>query len=78
MASELARLPKILLLDEPLSGIDAEARAWLEQELRNYVSKGGTALIYSQEVMDLRAICDQIIDMDSYFDDTRIQELEGA
>ena len=45
----LARLllshPRVLLLDEPFSGLDQRARKWLEQYLRGFADAGGAILM---------------------------------
>lgn len=60
----LARLaaadPKILLLDEPFSGVDAPTRAALGEQLRRLAAGGMAIGIYSQELADLAAASDQI------------------
>ena len=64
VASELRKNPMLLLLDEPISGIDLAARSWLQIALREYVMAGGTALIYSQELDDLKIMCDAVFILD--------------
>jgi heme exporter protein A len=45
----LARLalgrPRVLLLDEPFSGLDRRARKWLEEHLRTFKESGGAVLM---------------------------------
>ncbi len=61
----LARLaaanPKILLLDEPFSGVDAPTRAALGEQLRRLAARGMAIGIYSQELVDLAAASDEIV-----------------
>jgi ABC-2 type transport system ATP-binding protein len=45
--------PRVLLLDEPVSGLDAESRDVLWTELRRHADGGGSALVASHEVLEL-------------------------
>lgn len=74
VASEIERNPSVLLLDEPLSGIDVEAREWLGRALRQYVENGGTAIIYSQERADLRQLCDFVTEIEIPLNEPLVQE----
>lgn len=61
----LARLasmkPRILLLDEPFSGVDANTRAALRSELRRLAGEGTAVAIYSQEWDDLILAVDRVV-----------------
>ena len=61
----LARLtstkPRVLLLDEPFSGVDAPTRAALRSELRRLAGEGAAVAIYSQEWDDLIQAVDRIV-----------------
>ncbi|MCF2706142.1 ABC transporter ATP-binding protein [Arcanobacterium haemolyticum] len=46
LARSLAPKPRILLLDEPLSALDRSLREELSQELREILSRAGTAAVY--------------------------------
>jgi heme exporter protein A len=57
----LARLalgrPRVLLLDEPFSGLDQRARKWLEEHLRGFKERGGAVLMTTHSfARDLGAI----------------------
>jgi len=45
--------PRVLLLDAPASGLDAEGREVLRQEIRRHVEGGGSALVASHERAEL-------------------------
>jgi ABC-2 type transport system ATP-binding protein len=45
--------PRVLLLDAPASGLDAEGREILRQEIRRHVEGGGSALVTSHERAEL-------------------------
>lgn len=57
LARTLAPRPKVILLDEPLSSIDADLRGQLAQELRDVIKRAGTTAIWithdQTEALDL-------------------------
>ena len=58
LARALVHDPAVLLLDEPASGLDPEARVELRQLLRRLASEGKTVLISSHELAELDEIAD--------------------
>lgn len=52
--------PKLLLLDEPASGLDPLARLELRETLRSLQRSGATVVISSHVLEDLSDICDRI------------------
>ena len=58
-AAQLAQ-PRLLLLDEPTAGLDAEARATLWAELRALAARGVTALVSTHDAAEA-ASCDALI-----------------
>ncbi|CAN0495107.1 unnamed protein product, partial [Phaeothamnion confervicola] len=52
--------PKLLLLDEPASGLDPLARLELREILRGLQRQGATVVISSHVLEDLADICDRI------------------
>lgn len=64
IASALAAKPRILLLDEPFSGMDAEGKAHLTEVLRSLHREGMTILMVSHDPDTLCEICGRIIVMD--------------
>lgn len=65
LARALASEPKILLLDEPLSALDAKLRTRLREEIRRIHDETGITTIYVTHDQDeALAIADQVIVMD--------------
>ena len=58
----------LLILDEPMSGLDPKARILLKNELRKYRDNGGTIFFSSHILADLEEICDRI----AVLNDTKI------
>jgi heme ABC exporter ATP-binding subunit CcmA len=56
LAVALAREPRLLLLDEPHAGLDAEGREVLDGVLRTAPSEGRTVLVASHELDRARAL----------------------
>ena len=60
LAKTLLHNPKILLLDEPATGLDPIARVELRRQLKQLQAEGITILISSHILSDLEDICTQI------------------
>jgi ABC-type multidrug transport system ATPase subunit len=54
-----SRDPRLLLLDEPHAGLDAEGRALLDEIVRAAPTEGRTVLIASHELDRTRALSDR-------------------
>ncbi len=64
LARALINRPKILLLDEPTTGLDPQARHLIWQRLRSLKS-GGTAMVLTTHYMEEAAqLCDRVAVMD--------------
>jgi ABC-2 type transport system ATP-binding protein len=50
----------LVILDEPMSGLDPQARIFLKRELLNYKQKGKTIFFSSHILSDMDEICDNI------------------
>lgn len=62
LARALAPRPKLLLLDEPFSNLDANLRASIRKEVRDILSTSGTTcLLVSHDQDDLEAVCGRIM-----------------
>lgn len=51
---------KLIILDEPMSGLDPRARIALKQELLNYKKAGNSVFFSSHILTDVEEICDRI------------------
>ncbi len=51
---------KLLILDEPMSGLDPKARTLLKQILVDYAKKGNTIFFSSHILSDVEEICDKM------------------
>ncbi len=60
LAKTLLHDPKVLLLDEPATGLDPMARLELRKQLKDLQAQGVTILISSHILSDLEDICTQI------------------
>jgi len=60
LAKTLLHEPKVLLLDEPATGLDPLARIDLRQRLRELSNQGLTILVSSHILADLEEICDRV------------------
>jgi len=60
LAHALVHDPKILLLDEPASGLDPQARVEMRELLRELRSMGKTIMVNSHILSELEEICDHI------------------
>ena len=64
IAQALVGSPDILLLDEPLDGLDPIGRAEVKEILLNLKKQGKTILISSHILADIEELCDQIVIID--------------
>lgn len=60
IARALLNEPTVLLLDEPLSGLDAQSRAEMLEVFRELAAMGKALLIASHALSDLVDVCDRI------------------
>jgi ABC-2 type transport system ATP-binding protein len=60
IARTLMHDPQVLLLDEPASGLDPQARIHMRELLRRLADSGKTLLVSSHILPELAAICDSI------------------
>ncbi|MEZ4529035.1 MAG: ABC transporter ATP-binding protein [Desulfobacterales bacterium] len=61
LAQAFVHKPEILLLDEPMSGLDPYWRYRVQQILTDFKSSGGTILFSSHILMDVERLSDQIV-----------------
>jgi ribose transport system ATP-binding protein len=61
LAKWLARRVEVLLLEEPTQGIDVGAKAQIHGLIRDFVHRGGGALIASSDFAELARLCDAVL-----------------
>ena len=61
LAQVILHKPKVLLLDEPASGLDPEARAALSDLMRSLAADGMTLLVSSHILAELEAYCSAML-----------------
>lgn len=61
LARALVHDPRVLLLDEPASGLDPEARVHLRELLRRFAAEGRTVLISSHILSELEEVVDDAV-----------------
>ena len=60
LAAALARGPRLLLLDEPLSHLDPMAASRVHGVLRDFHAQGGTVVMACNRAADVEALCDEV------------------
>lgn len=55
---------KILILDEPMTGLDPKTRVILKKSLKSYAKKGNTIFFSSHILDDIEEICDKMAVLD--------------
>jgi len=60
-ARALVNHPKLLILDEPTTGLDPVGRALIHQLLRRKQKEGTTIFITSHDMWEIDALCDRVI-----------------
>lgn len=63
VARSLLNDPSILLLDEPTTGLDPQARNWIWEELRAMKKKGKTMVLTTHYMEEAEFLCDRILIM---------------
>jgi ABC-2 type transport system ATP-binding protein len=58
LAAALISERKLLVLDEPMSGLDPRARAYLKTEIKSSHGRGATVLFSSHSLADIEELCD--------------------
>ena len=65
LAGILARRPSVIVLDEPLAGLDAPARAFLVDLLmRLRFEQGLTVVVISHDLEGMERVCDRVVRLD--------------
>jgi lipooligosaccharide transport system ATP-binding protein len=63
IARALLTEPKILLLDEPTTGLDPQARLWIWNELKELKKRGVTIVLTTHYMEEAETLCDRIVIM---------------
>jgi ABC-2 type transport system ATP-binding protein len=53
--------PEVLILDEPVNGLDPQGIRWIRQLLRSHAEAGGTVLLSSHLLSEVAAAADDLI-----------------
>jgi ribose transport system ATP-binding protein len=61
LARALRLRPRVLVIDEPVHGVDVGAKHAIYQLLRQATSEGVAAVLASGDVDDLAAVCDRVV-----------------
>jgi len=57
IARSLLHAPRLLLMDEPTTGIDAEEREIVWSHLREFVGAGGTVVLATNDLLEAERVC---------------------
>ncbi|MBS1959641.1 MAG: ABC transporter ATP-binding protein [Bdellovibrionales bacterium] len=60
IAQALLHGPKLLILDEPMSGLDPEARLFLKNKMKQWKQEGKSLLFSSHVIEDVRELADRV------------------
>lgn len=61
LASALLGRPRLLLLDEPINGLDPAGVHWLRAALRSFAANGGTVLVSSHVLAEVAKTVDRVL-----------------
>jgi ABC-2 type transport system ATP-binding protein len=64
IAQALLNNPDLLILDEPMSGLDPDGRAEMAEIIRRAHQRGATILFSSHTLPDVESLCDRVIMID--------------
>ncbi|MCH5200118.1 MAG: ATP-binding cassette domain-containing protein [Oscillospiraceae bacterium] len=64
LAQAIMEDPELLILDEPMNGLDKDGAADMRKNLLNLKDKGKTILIASHSAEDIEVLCDTVCEMD--------------
>ncbi len=77
LAKWLARRVRLLLLEEPTQGIDVGAKAQIHALIRDFVTRGGGALIASSDLAELARLCDAVLAVRQRAVTARLERAQG-
>ena len=61
LAIAFAREPDLVVLDEPTTGLDVEARRSAWAAIRSFAARGGTVLLTTHQLEEARALADRVV-----------------
>ena len=64
LAQAIMEDPALLILDEPMNGLDKDGVADMRRYLLDLRTKGKTILIASHSAEDIEVLCDTVCEMD--------------
>lgn len=64
LAQALMEDPQLLILDEPLNGLDKHGAAHIRELIKSLRDEGKTVLLASHNQMDIDELCDTVCEMD--------------
>ncbi|MFD6393202.1 ABC transporter ATP-binding protein [Nocardia sp. NPDC055029] len=65
LAAMVASHPQVVVLDEPLAGLDPQGRAEIVELLARLRDSGQTLIVISHDVADMAAVCDRTVHLDA-------------
>ncbi len=65
LAQAIMEDPNVLLLDEPMNGLDAQSVLQIRSLIQNMKSKGKTVLLASHNKTDIEELCDTVCEIDA-------------
>lgn len=65
LAQALAHQPSLLILDEPMSGLDSAGRTCIKSILKQYCNGGRSILFSSHDLSDVEDLCSRIVWVDN-------------
>ncbi|WP_336087098.1 ABC transporter ATP-binding protein [Nocardia sp. SSK8] len=65
LAAMVASRPQVVVLDEPLAGLDPQGRAEIVELLARLRDSGLTLIVISHDVADMAAVCDRTVHLDT-------------
>ena len=65
LAAALLDRPRLLVLDEPMNGLDPAGTHWLRELLRGFAADGGTVLLSSHLLAEVAQTVDQVVIVDA-------------
>jgi ABC-2 type transport system ATP-binding protein len=80
LAIALVHRPKLLLLDEPMVGVDPQARAYLTETIKDLADNGHSVLLTTHDMDDAERLCDRvgIIDGGRLLTEGTVAELQAS